>query len=220
MYPEHNRSTPRIPLSFLGLLLVFVSAAGVEVRAERFIVDDVYGRNLVQFVSRAPLETIVGITNQVGGYIELDPDDILKSPDCYIEVDLRSLKTGIEARDRKMREEFLEVDIFPESTFRLEKVIRTDRRRLTDGEGFELVVQGVFSLHGIDRPVRAEVELTYFDESEKTKTRQPGNLIHMVVRFEVSLSDFGIQIPQTALLKLDDKQRITVDVFAFTGTAD
>jgi polyisoprenoid-binding protein YceI len=204
VYPEHNRSTPRILPSLAGLFLVLASAAGVEVQAERFVVDDVYGRNLVQFVSRAPLETIVGITNQVGGYIELDPDDILKSPDCYIEVDLRSLRTGIEARDRKMREEFLEVDIFPESTFRLEKVIRTDRRRLTDGEGFKLVARGVLSLHGVDKPVRAEVELTYFEESEKTKTRQPG----------------GIEIPQTALLKLDDKQRITVDVFAFTGAAD
>jgi len=196
--------------------LVAVSAA----RAERFIVDDVYSRNLVEFTSRATVETIVGITNQIGGYIELNPDDILESPDCYMEVDLRSLKTGIEARDRKMREEFLEVGSFPKATFKLERIIETDGRRLVDQREFELVASGVFFLHGIEKPVRVSLWLTYFRESEVTRARQPGDLLHLVARFDILLSDFGIVIPHTALLKLDERQSIMVDVFAFTGPED
>ncbi|MFQ5869790.1 MAG: YceI family protein [Candidatus Zixiibacteriota bacterium] len=196
----------------LGLLAV------TGARAERFIVDDVYGRNLVEFTSRATLETIVGMTNQVGGYIEVDPDDILTSPDCYMEVDLRSLKTGIEARDRKMREEFLEVDSFPKATFKLEGITKTGSRRLVDQREFELVASGVFFLHGIERPIEVSLQLTYVRESEVTRARQPGDLLHLVARFEILLSDFGIGIPHTALLKLDERQSITVDVFAFTAS--
>jgi len=193
-------------------------AAATELQAERFIIDDVYGRNVVEFTSRATLETIVGITNQVGGYIELNPEDILDSPDCFMEVDLRSLKTGIEARDRKMREEFLEVDSFPKATYKLERIVKTGARRLLDQRGFELVAAGVFSLHGIERPVRVSVQLRYLEESEVTRARQPGDLLHLVARFDILLSDFGIGIPQTAALKLDERQSITVDVFAFTGS--
>jgi polyisoprenoid-binding protein YceI len=205
------------PLRFLEAFFLLSLFAVTAARAERFVVDDVYGRNLVEFTSRATLETIVGITNQVGGYIEVNPDDILDSPDCYIEVDLRSLKTGIEARDRKMREEFLEVDSFPKATFKLERIIKSGRTRLVDQREFELITSGVFFLHGIEREVEVPLRLMYVRESEATRVRQPGDLLHLVARFDLLLSDFGIVIPHAALLKLNERQSITVDLFAFTG---
>jgi polyisoprenoid-binding protein YceI len=206
-------SSPRFLEAFFLLGFVAVTAA----RAERFVMDDVYGRNLVEFASRATLETIVGITNQVGGYIEVNPDNILDSPDCYVEVDLRSLKTGIEARDRKMREEFLEVDSFPKATFKLERIIKSGRTRLVDQKEFELLCSGVLFLHGFEKEVEASLRLMYVRESEVTRVRQPGDLLHLVARFDLLLSDFGIVIPHAAFLKVNERQSITVDVFAFTG---
>ncbi len=40
-----------------------------------FHVNDPMGRNSVTFKSRAPLEDIIGTTNQITGYINFDPQD-------------------------------------------------------------------------------------------------------------------------------------------------
>jgi hypothetical protein len=69
-------------------------------------------RNIVKFESEAPLETIIGITNRIGVRLSLNPDDITKNVKGKAIVDLGSLKTGIDLRDRDMKgESFLNLSL-------------------------------------------------------------------------------------------------------------
>jgi len=59
--------------------------------------------------------------------------------------------------------------------------------------------------------------ITYFKESESTKNRLPGDLLHIEGTFDVLLSDHNIERPQFVILKLDDKQKVNIDLFSATG---
>ena len=44
------------------------------------------------------------------------------------------------------------------------------------------------------------------------KSTESGQEIHVVARFEIKLSDYEIPRPQFLIMKLDEVQRITVDI--------
>jgi polyisoprenoid-binding protein YceI len=65
-------------------------------------------------------------------------------------------------------------------------------------------VRGSFDLHGVTRPVEAELNLTLNANGSLT--------VHAT--FQVVLADHGIDRPKFLMLKLDEMQRITVDLLA------
>ncbi len=197
------------------ILLSATVAFGQNTRT--FYINDGTGRDIVTFTSRAPLETIVGKTSQVRGYVTVDPADISGSAGGKIEVDLASLQTGIGMRDRHMREQYLETDKYPKTTFEITRVIETGGNVLEDQKPVEMVLEGNFTVHGITRLIEVPVTANLIKESEDTKIRHPGDILHIQATFDVLLSDHQINRPQFVFLKLDEKQRVDLDVFAATG---
>lgn len=176
-------------------------------------------RNLVQFESKAPLETIVGTTGQIEGKLAVDPDNSLSATGSF-EVDLTTLKTGIDMRDEHMREKYLETAQYPKATFTLTKITKTAQKKLADLQPVEVTAEGLFSIHGVQKPVTVTGQVTYLKESEQTKVKLPGNLLHIDFTFPLLLTDFGIKVPQMVLLKLDNKQVVKVDAFATTTSPE
>jgi polyisoprenoid-binding protein YceI len=203
-------------LTILGLLLFSVSISAQDIVT--FNVNDEARRDIVTFTSKAPLETIVGKTGEITGFIEVDPNDITGSSKAMFEVDLASLKTGIGMRDKDMRNKFLEVDKYPKAKFDLSSVVRADGNKLEDGKPLEIQFEGDFTVHGVTKPMIINMTVTYMSESEKTKQRLPGDLLHIIGTFDVLLSDHDIERPKFIILKLDDKQVINLDFFASTRT--
>ena len=68
---------------------------------------DKSAKNIVKFISDAPMEDFEGITDKIDGYLINDDISNLKNSEFYFEVDLNSVKTGIALRDRHMREDYL-----------------------------------------------------------------------------------------------------------------
>ncbi len=198
------------------ILFLFVSGAGAQ-NARTFHINDETKRDIVTFTSKAPLETIVGRTGEVLGLITVDPGDIGGSAEGRMEVDLASLRTGIGLRDSHMREQYLETNKFPEAVFEITGVIKASQNRLDDQKPVELKLEGTFSVHGVSRQITVPVTVTYMKESEATSARHPGDLLHIVGTFDILLSEYSIKRPQFVILKLDDKQRIDIDIFAATG---
>lgn len=198
-------------------IVLFVTAGVGAQNTKTFHINDETKRDIVTFTSRAPLETIVGKTGDVLGSVTVDPGDIMGSTEGRIEVDLASLKTGIGLRDSHMREQYLETDKFPMTVFEITRVIETTRNTLEDQKPVELTLEGNFSVHGVTRQIVMPVTVTYIRESEATGARHPGDLLHIVGTFDILLSEYSIKRPQFVILKLDDKQRIDIDIFAATG---
>ena len=70
---------------------------------------DLDADNEVRFVSQAPIEEVVGVTDRIDGYVLLDGPRLeegsaTEGTQLYLEVDLGSLDTGLGLRNRHMRD--------------------------------------------------------------------------------------------------------------------
>jgi polyisoprenoid-binding protein YceI len=163
--------------------------------------------NLVRFESRAPLESFEGKTRQVRGHVKLDPDSLGAWMEVLVEVDLASLDTRIELRNKHMRENHLETAKYPKTVFLGGKVHDLKAARLEPGQTVAFEIEGVFDLHGVKKPLRAPVEMTY--------SRAEGVAeLHVVSRFQVKLPDFEIKRPKFLVMQLDEVQRVSIDLVA------
>lgn len=187
----------------IAVLMVALLCAAGPSQAERYVITPGSKDNLVKFESHAPMESFEGKTRSVVGELELDPTDLPDSVMIRIEVDLADLDTGIGIRNKHMRNNHLETDEYPKAIFRGGRIIESSSRVLGP-EPVTLQLSGTFELHGVTRDVAVEAEIT----------RNEDGSIHVVSRFEVKLSDYGISRPKFLMLKLDEVQKITVDVTA------
>ena len=181
----------------------------------KFLLSGRDGRNVIKFISKAPLETIEGKTGQIDGSVEVDLADAASATGQF-EVDLTTVKTGIEMRDQHMREGYLHTDSFPKATFKIVKVTKAIPKQLADGQPVEIEAQGELTIHGVTKPIAVSGTVTYLKESEATQARLPGDLLHIDVGTPILLSDFKVERPQFVLMKVSDKVELRVDVFATT----
>jgi polyisoprenoid-binding protein YceI len=133
-----------------ALITVFLVSSSAFTAPATFVASDAMGRNIAVFESNAPLEKIVGTTNQMTGTVIFDPSDIRNRPSATISVDLTGLKTGIDLRDEHMRsEQYLNTSKYPTMTFTLDRIISTSKNQIGDQESADVVAEGTFDLHGV-----------------------------------------------------------------------
>jgi polyisoprenoid-binding protein YceI len=96
-------------------------------------------------------------------------------------VPLASLKTGIDLRDRHMREKYLQTDKYPDAVL----VVPWSGIRLPEsGQAVTQTVTGQMSLHGRTK----DVPVTY-------TVRKKGDVYETTGRVPLNIKDFGIDIP-------------------------
>ena len=113
-------------------------------------------------------------------------------------VDLNALDTGIDLRTRHMRDEYLETGRGPEFARAVLTGVHLDGIP-PDTLGGKGGFAGRLRLHGVERPVRGQVEL-----------RRAGRLVRVRASFPVVLADFGIAKPR--YLGVGVKDEVTVRV--------
>ena len=146
-------------------------------------------KNLVKFISDAPIENFSGVTDKIDGYVFWHANDTLKSSEIYFEVDLNSIDTGIGLRNRHMRDNYLETGKYPFAKYRGRL---TEIRKIAPGE-FEIKVKGKMSIHGEDKNL---------DTVGKVSIN--GKSYHLSWDFEVKLTDYKIKVPKLMFLKIDE----------------
>ncbi len=160
-----------------------------------FMIADPMQRNTITFRSEAPLEDIIGTTNQVQGYLVFDPHSPKKGGRGEITVPVASLRTGIPLRDEHLQgPEWLDANGYPNITFTIEDV--RDVKSVKKGDGFttyEAKVLGSFTLRGVTRNIETDARLTYLEESETTRQKLEGDLLATRASFTVALSEFGVR---------------------------
>ena len=74
---------------------------------------------------------------------------------------------------------------------------------MEDGKtnSFELI--GNFTLHGVTRRLRTTVDVT-----------KSGDTLRIQTTFDVALPDYNIKRPKFLILKLNEVQKVTIDVVA------
>ena len=186
----------------------------------KFIVDDPMTRNAIHVLSRAPLETILVRTNDVRGEIEIDPDDVTDRPHVAFAVSVDALDSGVPLMNDVMRgDHWLDAAKSPVVRFALGRVLSPAAPTpLAEGKPLVLTAEGSLELRGVSRPVAVRAEVTWMRGNDNTARRLPGDLLHVVARFDVHLAAFGIEshLSAQALDKVAGAVQVEADLFGST----
>ena len=169
--------------------------------------------NLARFESDAPIETVVGTTNRVFGFVTLDPHNISNGISGKISVDLVSLDTGISMRDRDMRSEpFLNTDEYPTAMFLLKEVLQTENEQITGDEPVKIKVRGDFQVRGVTKTIDVTAQLTLMADNNSSKSKENEGQYFLTgnVGFQIKLGDYGIKRPKFLFLQLAEEVNIEV----------
>jgi polyisoprenoid-binding protein YceI len=163
-----------------------LTSKGIQV----FDFKDSQKRNQATFYSEARFENITGLTNDVWGKASFDLKDVKSTFNGEVSISTSSIKTGIEARDEHLRSiSWLNSEEYPFITFKIKEIERVDE---VEDNLLKIVVLGEFNLRGKTKLIYANATIKYLEESETTKQIMPGDLLSVVTKFEIKLSDFGI----------------------------
>lgn len=148
-------------------------------------------KTTVNFTLDAALHTVHGTFQVKQSALQFDP--AARQISGQIVVDAKSGQTGNGMRDRKMNNDVLESERYPEISFRPTRIDGS-----VAGEGnSSLTVHGMFTIHGVDREmsVPAVVEM---DAGHWTAT----------VHFTVPYAKWGMKNPSTLFLRVSDSVEI------------
>jgi polyisoprenoid-binding protein YceI len=119
------------------------------------------------------------------------------------------MNTGIELRNQHMKgANWLNAEKYPNIVFTIKEVFEVKQ---ADNNKLEFKVKGDFTMHGVTKEVIADAEATYLDENEQTQRRAPGDLLGVRAKFNVKLSDYGVN-NQIIGNKVADNIEVSVNI--------
>lgn len=185
-----RRLATAVPFEILFFLL-FLATAGTPAAAQAVTLRTDPQHTTVNFTLHDVLHSVHGTFRAARGSVQFDPT--INKISGEIVVNAKSGDTGSTMRDRKMHNEVLESDRYPEIVFRPDRV---DGAVKVQGKS-SVQVHGIFRLHGTDREltVPAEIEMA-------------ANQWTAALHFELPYQKWGIKNPSTFFLKVSD----TVDI--------
>jgi polyisoprenoid-binding protein YceI len=130
------------------ILAALAASAPVFAQTSTWQIDPAHAN--AQFTVRhLGISNVQGEFTKVTGTIELNEADVTKSV-VNTTVDTTSLDSRVAARDKDVKDNFLETDKFPTMTFVSKKITKT-------GDG-KLQVTGDLTLHGVTKEVTFNVD--------------------------------------------------------------
>jgi polyisoprenoid-binding protein YceI len=151
---------------------------------------------------RRPAEA-TGRTPEVEADLRLEDATIT---DARVVADLTALASDGQNRDRALESRYLETRSHPEATFALTEPAPI-RPRPEPGRPFTVTVRGDLVVRGVARPVALPLE-----------GRWDGDVVQVVGRLPVRLSDWAIDVPDIAgFVRVEDEAEIEVDLTFVRG---
>jgi polyisoprenoid-binding protein YceI/mono/diheme cytochrome c family protein len=157
----------------------------------------------VRFTLDAPIDSIRGVCNVLHGALTVT-EEAWASGAGRLRIDLSSFTTGLSLRDEDLRDQFFEVDTYPEATLSITAVEHTSTPALTVEVDAQGEAVGTLSLHGRTQPVHIPVIVRLTDGEGERSLQVRG-------RFDVELADYGIARPARLLMKLGAVARVSFE---------
>lgn len=177
-----------------AILFAALAIAVSTIQAAEYGLIASSGKDSVFFRSPAKLEFIEGTTTNITGGFTFDPQQASAGVQGTFQVDLRTLKTGIDMRDEHMRERHLNTDKFPFAYFLILSVEGLPSELKGDSL-YKLSGTGEFYIRGVKRQIPISVNV-------KRGATGGGDPIRVQATFTLKLDDFDIPRPKALFLKL------------------
>lgn len=181
----------------MKILFIFIFLIFTFLSAEEYHVDK-SAKNIVKFISVAPIESFEGVTDQIDGYLYHGGDSLTTKSQIYFEVNLNSLDTGIGLRNRHMRENYLQTDKYPTTHYK-GKIIIADK---IDADTINVFSEGTIFIHGVEKPIKVEAKMFHKEDR-----------YHIQCSFNAKLSDYNIKIPSIMFYKIDENMNLKLDFY-------
>ncbi len=145
----------------------------------------------------------VGETSDVAGLIKFNPDGEISSDASKITVDLRTLKSDENKRDRFLRSRSLESNVFPTAEFVVKELPGLEWPLPKEGEAsFQIV--GDMTVHGLTRPMTWEATAQFSEDS-----------FSGIAKTSFTFGEFDIDVPRVRLvLSVEETMRFELDFLA------
>ncbi len=114
-------------------------------------------------------------------------------------LDLESIDTGIELRNKHMKEKYLETGKFKIASFNLKKLNLPQAFTDGDFESKEENFTGELNLHGVTRPVTGVVDI-----------KRAGSKMDFLFSFTLKVKDFQIASPSFLSITMADEVKVKV----------
>ena len=168
-----------------------------------FVSDATEARFLIGETLLGSAKTVVGVTNEVAGEMLVDLNNPANSTLGTIRINVRTLETDNEIRNRAIRSQIFQTDR-PE--FEFAEFAATELVGLPDslavGETIEFKIVGNLTVHGVSQPVTFDATLTLLSESQFEGRAQS------VVRYR----DFGVSIPEApGVANISDEVQLEIE---------
>ncbi len=200
-YADAMRQRSRFLPAVLAVILA-VGAGASAARGEPVTLALDAAQSALEFTVSRPGETIEGQAPSFAGEVTLDPARPNEGSSVVLRVEAEKMVTGNRIRDRKMRNDHLESDTFPQITFRSTSIALEDpgdgaAAGLPQAQSRRARVEGTLLLHGVEHPLRFPAAVRYDGGSFTAE----GDV-------SLKLSDFGISIPRFLWIVLDDEVKV------------
>jgi len=153
--------------------------------------------NIVKFTSSTPVLDFDGVTNKIDGYIYWEGENLFEDKnEIYFEVDLNSIETGIGKRDRDMREDVLETEKWPKTSFRgnIQNVVPNE----TVLNEYVVTAIGNMFIHGHEKKMEIKAKIEINDKS-----------MNVTCDYSVFLKDYEIEAPSLlAFIKVSEEIKL------------
>lgn len=189
------------PIVLIATLFLLSSSSLAE--NTKFSLQATGGRQLVQFVSNAPLEKIVGKASEMNGTLSLDLRNLAASASGSVSVDMRSFDTGLSLRNQHMQVNHLNTAEYPFSVFTIKSIVSAEPADISAGGTANTLLRGTLELRGVKKDYEMLGTLSYDPAHQVVIARYKWNIF---------LKDHGMIRPDFLFMKLAEKQEITVEL--------
>ncbi|MBI3330205.1 MAG: YceI family protein [Nitrospinae bacterium] len=188
----------RVLIYASSLMISAMAMAGTQTPVP-FRFDPTQSR--VWFDADARLSSFRGQTQHLSGRFMLWDVSPPRISDARVSIEAGSLETGNTDRDADMRKDFLEVSRFPVIVFTLTDLLVP--RPLSAGVGWDLILQGNLTVHGITREVK--VPTTVRLTSEQVMARG---------QIRLDMRDYKIRVPRLLFVPMKREVLVGFEVVA------
>ena len=184
----------------LAIALVLLAAASTLHAGSRTYVIARGGSNVAEFHAEDTYDSFDGKTSDVTGTIVADPANP-SAASVSVVINIDSLDTGVGLRNKEMLGRYLEADKFGTATFKSVSV--TGPPSVTPNQPAEISVTGDMTLHGVTKRMTIPVRVVLI----------PDGRIHAISNFKIHMPDFGINVPHTILVTVNDEVPVRLDLW-------
>ena len=164
------------------LVIFILLLSSIHVHAQKFM-----GNNgKILFFSKAPIENISAVNKEVSAVFDIANNDLV------FQLWIKDFIFAKALMQEHFNENYLESDIYPNSTF-IGKVIQYKDQKA--------IVQGDLMIHGVTNNIRVEGIMIQDKES-----------IVISSEFIIKLKDYNIQIPRLVMYKIAEEIEIKVNI--------